>query len=227
MCGEAVAEGVGREGLLDAGIDARLLADPLHRIDFKVFPLSTCEQPVDRPIPCPVVAQVLEQLRGEHDIAILVALALLDSYAHAATVDVGNPETCHFRHAQAGSVGGHEKRSVFEVVNSVKEANDFAATQDDGKFFRSFGKGNHLDVPILFESDAVEEPQGADGHVEGAGAETFVVQQKELVGADLFGSEPIGRLSKVLGKGTHTHEILILRAGRKVADLHVFEHALA
>jgi len=30
----------------------------LYRIDGQVFPLPACEQPVDRPIPPPVVAQV-------------------------------------------------------------------------------------------------------------------------------------------------------------------------
>ena len=53
----------------------------------------------------PPGAQQFEQIRGEHRIAVLAALALLDADHHALAVDVGYLERHRFGDAQSGTVG--------------------------------------------------------------------------------------------------------------------------
>ena len=60
----------------------------------------------------PPGAQQLKQLRRQHGIAVLAALALLDPQQHALGVDVADPERDHLGDAQPGAVGGSECRLV-------------------------------------------------------------------------------------------------------------------
>jgi hypothetical protein len=51
------------------------------------------------------------------------------------------------------------------------------------------------------------------------------VEEVELVGADVLGTEAIRGGAKVLGELGDVAEIAIDGVGRVVANLHVFEHA--
>ena len=48
----------------------------------------TGEQPVPGTMPAPVLAKFLEQPRREGDVAVLIALALIDAQTHAFGVDI-------------------------------------------------------------------------------------------------------------------------------------------
>ena len=55
------------------------------------------KRPALWPRQLPPGSQQIEQMRGQHDIAILAAFALLDPDHHALTVDVGCLQRHHFR----------------------------------------------------------------------------------------------------------------------------------
>ena len=63
----------------------------------------------------PPLAQELEEILREHDIAILVPLALLDADHHARTVDIGDLEVDDLRHAKAAAIGDARRCAVFQV----------------------------------------------------------------------------------------------------------------
>ena len=84
---EAVAQDVHAHALVDAGRDAGRTAGGVQdcRLDRPMLvaareqePFGTCETPI--------AAQDTEQLLGQHDVALLAALAAFDSDDHAVAV---------------------------------------------------------------------------------------------------------------------------------------------
>src|SRR6185436_13618774 len=57
----------------------------------------------------------LQQMPGQHDVAILVPLALLDPDDHPGAVDVADLERDHFVGAQARAIGHAQRRPVLEA----------------------------------------------------------------------------------------------------------------
>ena len=88
--GEAVPEYVHAHALVDAGRDARRTAGGVQdgRLDRSVL-VATREQKPFGMRETPVAAQDAEQLLGQHDVALLAALAAFDPDDHAVAVDVG------------------------------------------------------------------------------------------------------------------------------------------
>src|SRR6516165_12326233 len=63
------------------------------------------------PLP-PPDPQQFEQLRRQHRLTILAALATLDAQQHALGINIADLERDNFRDAQPGAVGGGERRLV-------------------------------------------------------------------------------------------------------------------
>src|ERR1700730_637428 len=68
------------------------------------------------------VAQQLKQLRREHDIAILVTLALLDAQRHPLAVNVEHLQRDDLGHAQACAIGDAERRLVFDAGGGLQKS---------------------------------------------------------------------------------------------------------
>ena len=79
----------------------------------------------------PPSAQALEHHRGEHGVAILAALALLDPQRHARTIDVTDLQRGDFAGAKPGAVGNREGRLMLEVLGRRDQRTDFLSAQDD------------------------------------------------------------------------------------------------
>ena len=96
---EAVAQGVDGDVLVQAGGLAGTVADLAVRSPVVMgrSGVGAGEEEVTGPDGLPVGAEDLQQPRREHDVAILLALALADADDHALAVDVGD--------AQAGDLG--------------------------------------------------------------------------------------------------------------------------
>jgi hypothetical protein len=77
------------------------------------------------------------------------------------------------------------------------------------------------------EGNAVEEAQRADGLDHGSPGHLFVLEEKELIGADLLRAQVRGGSPKMPCEIGDTAEVAVHREGRVVAELHVFQHALA
>jgi hypothetical protein len=60
----------------------------------------------------PPLAQLFEQLRRQHGMAVLATLALLDPQQHTLGVDVADLEGDDFGDTQTGAIGGGERRLV-------------------------------------------------------------------------------------------------------------------
>ena len=78
------------------------------------MPAVTGKQPILRLAPetSPVDPQLLEQLRAEHDIAVLAALALVDVNHHPLAVDVADLQAGRFRAACAGGIERHQQDAM-------------------------------------------------------------------------------------------------------------------
>src|SRR5882672_4646726 len=112
----AVPQRVQRDPLVDLGHLRRGVAGAVElpgreRLD-RVAPRK---QPALRPGRLPPGAQQRKKMLGEHDIAVLAALALLDPDHHAGAVDVGDLERDHLGSAQARSIGYAQRHPVLEA----------------------------------------------------------------------------------------------------------------
>jgi hypothetical protein len=87
--------------------------------------------------------------------------------------------------------------------------------------------GNILQHPWTSEGNAVEEAQRADGLYPGSPGYLFVLEEKELIGADLLRAQVLGGSPKIPCEIGDTAEVAVHSEGRVVAELHVFQHALA
>ena len=145
-----------------AGLAAGHLAGPLHRRRVhRSGAVLAGEQPSCGLVGLPILAKDAEQHRREHDVAVLLPLALLHVDRHALAVDVLHLEVDHFRQAQSRGVDGHQQGSGLDSLDGSKKLAHFLTTQDDWKSFRIFGADDLFPRPILAEADTVEEMQGA------------------------------------------------------------------
>jgi hypothetical protein len=123
MSGEAVPQRVQRDPLVDLGHLRRGVAGAVElpgreRLD-RVAPRK---QPALRPRRLPPGAQQLEQMLGQHDVAVLAALApgsspgqaLLDADDHPRAVDVGNLERDDVGRPEPRAVGNAQRCLVLE-----------------------------------------------------------------------------------------------------------------
>src|SRR3712207_5789224 len=119
MRGEAVAQGVRRHALLDPGGVGRGVDGAVHltgrqrrdRIAAREQPALRQHQAAAASL-APPGAQELEQVRRQHGMAVLAALALLDPDQHARAVDVAHLERHDLGDAQSGAVGGAQRGPV-------------------------------------------------------------------------------------------------------------------
>src|SRR5271166_1201338 len=128
--------------------------------------MSTREQPLLRMCGLPVGAQNLKELRRQHHVPILAALALIDPDDHPLAIDSAGLQTNSFRYTQASSVTGGQDYALFSTRNASEEMYDFLRTQNDRQFLRLPGKRKHIrERPFPLEGDLVEEAQCRNGDV--------------------------------------------------------------
>lgn len=77
------------------------------------------KQPVLRAVQTPPGPEDLEPRRREHHVAILLALALLNSNDHPLAVNGRNRQVHRFRDAQAGGVAGREKDAMRGALDAA------------------------------------------------------------------------------------------------------------
>ena len=114
----------------------------------------------------PPVAQQFEQLRRQHGVAILAALALLDPQQHALGVDVADLERDHLGDAQTGAVGGGECRLVLRPRCRLEQQRDLLDAQHRRQPARL---AHHRETPgklRAVERHGEQEAQGRDRRVD-------------------------------------------------------------
>ena len=145
MGGEAVPQRVQRDALVDLGRLRRGMAGAVElACRQRVDPVLPGKQPALGPRRLPPGAQQLEQMLGEHHVAVLAALALLDPDDHPGAVDVGDLERDHLGGAQARAIGHAQRRPVLEARRRFQQARDLLRAQHDGQLAGLANEGHAL-----------------------------------------------------------------------------------
>ena len=82
---------------------------------------------------------------------------------------------------------------MFQVVGRGQQGGYFRLTQNRREGERPSGIGDILQHPRASEGDAVEEAQRTDGLHHGGPGHLLVLDEKELIGADLLRAQVLGR----------------------------------
>src|ERR1700688_908734 len=197
---KAVTKGVRGHRLADLGHLGRGIAGApelarRHRVDRvhsgKQPPLWAC-----RVVPG---AQQLKQMRRQHHVAVLMALALIDPDHHALAVDVGYLQRNHLGHAQSGPIGHTQCHLVFEPRCCIEKTCDFFRTQDDRQFARHVDKLGVVHDVGAPKRDLEKEPQCRDALVDGRNTGPTCCQMK-LIAAYVFEARCIGRAAEEGGE---------------------------
>ena len=153
------------------------------------------EQPMRRPRQPPVVAQDAEQLRRQHDIAVLAALALLDADHHPAAVDVGELEAGHLGRTQSGRIGGGQRDAMLQVGHCLEEAHHLLGAEHHRQLAWFARIGDPLRQIGSTERGSVEEPQRADDLVQPRPGDA-AADQMHLECAHVLEAKPVRRAAK-------------------------------
>ena len=227
MGGEAVAQRMDSDRLAELRSRPRGTAGGLQyaRIERPAVILAR-KQPMRRPCFPPIGAQHREELRRQHDVAVAAALALVDADQHAAAVDVGEFQAHHFRHAEPGGIGGHQRSAMLQARRRREKPDHLLGAQDHRQLPALARVGNALDHYGATERNAVEEAQRANGDIE-TGPRDAARREMDLVGADFREPQPVGRPVEMAGEFGNGVHVTTLCHRREVADLHVLDHAAA
>src|ERR1700684_31153 len=140
MCGEAMTQSV--------RVDAPILKARTFSSDLAGSPEDlggdgiTCrvpavagKEPLLRLAPetSPVDTKFLKQLRAEHDMAVLAALALSDMDYHPLAVDVTDLQVSRFCAACAGGIHRHQLDAMKRRIRGFNQSCDFFLTAYPGK----------------------------------------------------------------------------------------------
>src|SRR5713101_5329434 len=136
MGGKAVTQGMRMDALVfkPSALCSALAGCPKNlgrdRITRRV-PSVAGKQPVGRlaPQPAPVDAQCLEQLRAEHDIAVLAALASPDVNDHALAVDITDLQVRDFFTACTRGIERHQQDAMKGKLRRVDQTCYFFWTE--------------------------------------------------------------------------------------------------
>jgi hypothetical protein len=96
-----------------------------------VDPSVAGKQPVGRLAPqlAPVDAQCIEQLRAEHDVTVLAALASPDVNDHALAVDIADLQVGDFFTACTRGIERHQQNAMEGKLCRVNQTRDLLLTE--------------------------------------------------------------------------------------------------
>src|SRR5450755_4498740 len=164
VSGEAVPQGVERYALVDLGLIGGGMAGAIELARrHRVHPVLSREQPALWPRQLPPGPHQIEQMRGQHDIAILAAFALLDPDHHALAVDVGYLERDHLSGAQTRAISHTQRRLVFEPRRCIQQPRHLLRTEHDRQLAGLRDEHRVLDDVGAPERHPEEEPQRRHG----------------------------------------------------------------
>ena len=225
MRGEAVPQRMHRDPLGQARRSASRAAGRMQHLDVERLRLVTAgEQPMLRTRQTPIGPQDGEQLRRQHDGAVLAAFAVLDSDDHPAAVDVGHLEAHCLRGAQSRRIGRGQCGPRLQARHRLKKAHHLVGVQHNGQLARFAGIGDPLRYRLEPQRHAIEEPQRADRLVPRR-PRNALRHQLDLEGAYVFQSEAIWRVTEITAELRNGVDVGSLGRRRQIADRHVLDHA--
>jgi hypothetical protein len=170
--------------------------------------------------------QQLQKLGRQHGMAILAALAHLDTDQHALRVDVADPQHDDRATAQTGAVSDAERSLVLETGTwrSLDQPGDLIWSEDPWQLPRIVCAGQLMGEVSAAKRDSKEEAQrrGLGIHLRWLRA---VLDLCELGGAHIVGGRSVGRAAEEAGKGLDMSDIVALPLVAEGPDRHVHDHA--
>ena len=176
--------------------------------------------------PAPVLAQGLQQLRGQQDVAVTATLALANMNDHAFAVDIGDLEVAQFGPAQAGCIQHHQHGAVHQVLRGSNEPRHLFLTQYCGQPPLTLGKRNVIGKIRSSECLDEEKTQSGSTTFDRSWRELAVAKQMNLVLANMIWAEAIGRTVEVLREILHRVDIGTDGVLSVVATLELIQHQL-
>ena len=95
-------------------------------------------------------------------------------------------------------------RAVFEVGKRCQHGRHFGLAEDGGQRQGAVRRRDILNHARALERDTIEEAQGTDGLHDGGPSPLLLLDQKELIDADLLGAKVLGGGPKMLGEISNT-----------------------
>jgi hypothetical protein len=171
----------------------------------------------------PIGAKNAEQLLGQHDIAILPALAAADVDHHPGAVDILDRERRRFRHAQPGGVDRHKRGSELKVAHGLQETLDFISRKNGWQCIGPAPQWYLLRHCGLAERRSVKEPQGTHILIDGLHSEAAGIEMQSIL-AHMLERKLVRRLAKMSTEVLDRANVSLLGQRRHVADRHVIDH---
>src|SRR6266404_1018250 len=215
------------DGFGDAATKARLSAGMLNGVGGDRLAEIAGEEPLLRPHNPPIVTQRVEQFRREHDVTVLVALALGHPDHHPLVVERAGLQANGFGNAQTGGVAGLQDGLVFDVFDATEKMENFGSAENDRQLLGLPGSRDaRFQVPASLEGNIVEEAKGGSGDDDRTRRQLSLVRQVQLIVTYLFRTQQFRRFTKVTGEQGDMQNIRGLGVRRQVPHLHVLDHAL-
>ena len=192
------------------------------------MPAVAGKQPLLRLAPetAPVGAQFFEQLRAEHDIAVLAALALADMNHHPLAVDVADLQVSRFCAACAGGIHRHQQDAMKGCIRRLNQSRDFFLTEHPGKVTHLLRIGRLGDAPATLQHVNVEEPQRRQPQDDGVRTVLQLGEQHRLILANVLRAKLIGRTAKVPAEVRNTVQVCADGCIGEVAAMQLLKHEL-
>src|ERR1017187_3762622 len=236
MGGKGVSKRMERYALADAGRIGRLMEQAIelagcHRL---TGPLAW-KQPAllhgscgieTPPARLPPLAQQVERVGRQHDIAVLAALGLLDPNDLLRAVDVLDLQPDHFAGAQAAAIAETEQHAHLEAARDREQAPGLVLAYHQRNLLRLtevINLGRKIQSP---QRHAKQEPQPGHDAVAIADARARLGKM-QLKPADVLRRGGVGRPLEKRGEPLAAADVAPLCARTELARVHVLDHALA
>ena len=174
----------------------------------------------------PPLAQQIERLGRQHDIAILAALGLLDANDLLRAVDMLDLKPDYLARAQSAAIAETEQNAGLETAGDSQQALGLVRAHHQWNLLRLaevIDLGGQIQSP---QRHAEQEPQ--PGHDAVAGADAHAgLGQVQLETADILKGGRVRRPLEKRGEPLATADMTCLRARTELARVHVLDHALA
>jgi len=192
------------------------------------MPSVARKQPVGwlAPETAPIRAQFLEQLRAEHDVAVLAALAFADMNDHPLTVDIADLQMRCFCATCACGIERHEQNAVKWLLSRVNQSGDLFLAQYLRKVKHLLRIGRLSDAPVPLQDLDVKEAQRGQAQANSVGAELKLGEQSCLILADMLGAELIGLAIEVSTEVFDTMQVRTDGCIGEVAAPQLLKHEL-
>ena len=216
-------QGVDTARLADSGLVLGVLVDECGcRAVHRAVEGSAGEQQVLGPVTPPVLAQLFQQSGRERDVAVLVALALVDTHAHPGGVDVGDLQSSELARPKPRGIGRHQQGAMLGVGGDGEQTHQLVMVEDLGQGRGCLGAGQ-VEVRVGHTEGDAEQEAHAVAALPAQPA--FLVKEQKGVldfrGGDLVGAAPI-----VPGESGHRTQVGPLGVLGESANGHVVDHAL-